>query len=257
MISPGTSSAAFYVEIAKPRLADPAQRQLTQNVIAHALDSLLRLLHPVIPFVTESIWGYLGELAAKRGMVPEQVSAHLMTASWPKSEAEHFDPTIERQFAEFQEVISAVRKIRASQSIPPRESVPVAIRCSGESLRLLEPMKAYFAALAGADVVQIGSDVMPFETDAPLAIPAIDVEVHVDLQKFIDVEAELTRLQKLYDQVVKQITGKESKLSNQNFVSRAPAEVVEKEKATLDDLVRQRESVQSDISKLKEKVSSN
>ena len=247
---------SFYVEIAKPRLSDPAQRAVTQNVIAHGLDSLLRLLHPIMPFVTESIWSYLGQLAPDRGLKPEPASEFVMTAPWPISNKAHDNPTIERQFAEFQEVVGAIRRIRSSQNIAPKDSVPVAIKCSPSSEKLLAPMKAYFKALASADVIALGPSASAFETDAPLAIPAIDVEVHVDLEQFIDVKAELTRLEKLHIQLVKQITGKESKLSNENFVTRAPADVVEKERASLSDLVSQRKSVEGDILKLKEKVSS-
>ncbi|MEO1527021.1 MAG: valine--tRNA ligase [Planctomycetota bacterium] len=246
---------SFYVEIAKPRLADDALRGVTQNVIAHGLDTLLRLLHPIMPFVTESIWSYLGELAPSRGLKPTAAGEFVMLASWPECQREHYDQDIERQFAEFQEVIGAVRKIRASQSIAPKETVPVSVRCSDSSQALLEPMKAYFGSLAGAEVMSLGPAVQPFATDAPLAIPAMDIEVHVDLEKFIDVEAELTRLEKLLGQVVKQITGKESKLSNENFVSRAPADVVEKERASLNDLVSQRDSIEVDIKKLREKSS--
>ena len=180
-----------------------------------------------------------------------------MVASWPETNDDHYDETIERQFAEFQEVVGAIRRIRSSQNIPPRETVPASIRCSDSSQKLLEPMTDYFKALAGAEVVQLGPEASAFETDAPLAIPSIDVDVHVDLEQFIDVEAELSRLEKLLGQLVKQITGKEAKLSNENFVSRAPAEVVEKERASLNDLVSQRDSVETDISKLKEKSSSN
>jgi len=248
---------SFYVEIAKPRLSDDGQRQLIQNVIAHGLDTLLRLLHPIMPFVTESIWSYLGELADRRGLQPRAVSSFLMRADWPVAEASHHDPTIERQFAEFQQVVGAIRSIRASANIAPRETVSAAIRCSASTGELLEPMTAYFLALAGAQVVAIGEDAQPFETDAPLAIPAIDVEVHVDLEKFIDVKAELSRLEKLLGQLIKQISGKESKLANESFVSRAPAEIVEKERASLEDLLHQRKSVEGDIGRLKEKSSSN
>ncbi|MCO8123622.1 valine--tRNA ligase [Stieleria sp. TO1_6] len=248
---------SFYVEIAKPRLADESQRAMTQNVIAHGLDTLLRLLHPIMPFVTESIWGYLGQLAAERGLEPTAASPFVMTADWPTAVPEHHDETIERQFAEFQEVVGAIRRIRSSQNIPPRETVPVAIRCSPSSQTLLDPMKTYFEALTGADVVAIGPDAQGFATDAPLALPSIDVEVHLDLEKFIDVEAELARLEKLLDQLNKQITGKEAKLSNENFVARAPADVVENERGSLAELVQQRDTVTADIGKLKEKVSSN
>ncbi|TWT93940.1 valine--tRNA ligase [Stieleria varia] len=242
---------SFYVEIAKPRLADETLRGPTQVMLAHGLDMLLKLLHPIMPFVTESIWGFLNEAAPERGLDPSKPSEFLMKGEWPESIAEHHDETIERQFAEFQEIVSAIRGIRASQNIPPREQVPVAIRCSESSQALLQPMQSYFGSLTGADVVALGPDAKPFPTDAPLSLPSIDVDVHVDLEKFIDVEAELGRLEKLHAQLIKQITGKEGKLSNENFVARAPQDVVEKERESLSDLVRQRESVEGDIEKLK------
>ncbi|TWU33322.1 valine--tRNA ligase [Novipirellula artificiosorum] len=242
---------SFYVEIAKPRLSDDSLRAVTQAVIAHGLDTLLRLLHPIMPFVTESIWGFLNEAAAERGLPEPTVAPRfVMTAAWPEAVASHHDESIERQFNEFQEVVGAIRRIRASQNIAPRESVPVAIRCSPSSAALLEPMRTYFQGLAGAEVVALGEQANAFEIDAPLALTSLDIDVHVDLEKFIDVEAELARLEKLLDQLVKQITGKQQKLSNENFVSRAPAEVVAKERDSLEDLQKQRKSVQSDIQRL-------
>ncbi|TWT67219.1 valine--tRNA ligase [Allorhodopirellula solitaria] len=245
---------SFYVEIAKPRLSDPEQKAMTQNVIAHGLDQLLRLLHPIMPFVTESVWSYLGGLAPRRG-VPEPVNAgaFVMTSEWPTAHADHHDVKIERQFSEFQKIIGAIRQIRASQNIKPSETVPVAIRCDESSRELLEPMKAYFASLASADIVAIGSDAKPFETDAHLGLPEVDVDVHVDLEKFIDVDAELGRLEKLLSQITGQISGKENKLNNESFVSRAPAPIVAKERESLTGLREQYASVQNDISRLKAK----
>lgn len=245
---------SFYVEIAKPRLDDPSQRAITQSVMAHGLDTLLRLLHPTMPFVTEAIWECLNEAASERGLPSPSKSAQFaMIAPWPESVSSHHDPSIERQFAEFQEVVGAIRRIRASQNIPPRETVPVSIRCSASSQKLLQPMTVYFEGLAGAQIVALGPDAEAFETDAPLALTSIDIDVHVDLEKFIDVDAELSRLEKLLSQLVKQITGKEQKLGNENFVSRAPEEVVAKERESLTDLQRQRDSVEGDIERLRSK----
>ncbi len=245
---------SFYVEIAKPRLADVDKRAITQSVMAHGLDNLLRLLHPTMPFVTEAIWEYLNQVAPERGLPePTQASRFTMLAPWPQSQADHHDDSIERQFAEFQEVIGAIRRIRASQNIAPRETVPVSIRCSDSSKQLLEPMADYFRGLAQAEITAIGPDAAAFETDAPLAIPALDIEVHVDLEKFIDIDAELSRLEKLLAQLVKQITGKEQKLNNDNFVSRAPEDVVQRERESLGDLKKQRVSVEGDIQRLRAK----
>lgn len=245
---------SFYLEIAKPRLADPEKRATTQAVMAHGLDTLLRLLHPTMPFVTEVIWEHLNQVANRRGLSqPAEASPFVMKAPWPVAQMQHFNESIERQFAEFQEVVSAIRKIRASQNIAPRETVPVAVRCSESSKELLEPMKESFISLAQADVVAVGSAVKPFETDAPLAIPSIDIDVHVDLEKFIDIGAELARLDKLMTQITKQIAGKVAKLSNENFVSRAPEDVVQRERQSLDELKNQQASVAGDIDRLKAK----
>ena len=246
---------SFYVEIAKPRLADTEKRATTQSVMAHGLDTLLRLLHPTMPFVTEAIWEHLNQLAPERGLTAlKKKSRFIMQASWPNAETSHFDPSIERQFSEFQEVVGAIRRIRASQNIAPKETVPVAIRCSESSRALLEPMKDSFISLTQADVIAMGPEVTPFETDAPLAIPSMDIEVHVDLEKFIDLDAELARLDKLMNQLTKQISGKEAKLNNENFVSRAPEDVVQRERDSLDELRGQQESVAGDIARLKTKA---
>ncbi len=243
---------SFYVEIAKPRLDDEAHRAIPQRVLAHSLDTLLRLLHPIMPFVTESIWGHLGDVAPVRGLAsPLPAGKFVMTSDWPVSDALHYDATIERQFAEFQEVVGAIRRIRASQNIAPRETLPVAIHCNDSSLQLLAPMQSYLEALAGAEVIAIGPAAAPFATDAPLAIPSIDITVHVDLEKFIDFGAEQARLEKLEGQIVKQITTKEQKLNNESFVSRAPADVVDKERESLAELKQQLRTVQTDLQKLK------
>ncbi|TWT69212.1 valine--tRNA ligase [Crateriforma conspicua] len=243
---------SFYVEIAKPRLSDPGQRDTVQAMMAHGLDTLLRLLHPTMPFVTESIWSFLNVAAGHRGVPhPADPGKFLMQAAWPDADESHYDEAIERQFNEFQQVVGAVRQIRASQNIAPRETVPVSIRCTESSQELLQPMTDYFGQLCGAEVTALGPDAKPFDVDAPLNLPSIDIDVHVDLDKFIDVDKELSRLEKLLGQIVKQISGKESKLSNENFVSRAPEQVVAKERESLDDLRKQLAVVEGDIQRLK------
>ena len=245
---------SFYLEIAKPRLSDPEKRSQTQLIMAHGLDTLLRLLHPTMPFVTEVIWEHLNQVAPTRGLEKQTESSRFaMVAPWPNADLSHFDESIERQFSEFQEVVGAIRRIRASQNIAPKETVPVAIRCSESSKRLLQPMHESFMSLAQAEVVEVGPDAQAFETDAPLAIPSMEIDVHVDLEKFIDIEAELARLDKLLIQITKQISGKEAKLGNENFVSRAPEEVVQRERQTLEELRGQQESVSGDIARLKAK----
>ncbi len=244
---------SFYVEIAKPRLSDPSERVKVQNMLAHGLDSLLRLLHPIMPFVTEEIWQHLNQLAPQRG--PQDappVSKFIMDAPWPEVSEAHRAGTIEQQFARFQAVLGAIREIRSRQNIPPKETVPFAVRCDAETTSLLEPMKDYFVALANAEATGFG-DVQAFETGVQVAIATFDIDVYLDLEKFIDVEAELERLVKLQERLEKQIGGKRAKLSNESFVDRAPAAIVEQERSSLTELEQQLTEVLRMIETLRNK----
>ncbi len=244
---------SLYVEMAKARLSDPATRPATQTIIAHALDTLLRLLHPFMPFVTEEIWQHLAQVAPSRGLQsPQPATAFVMLAPWPTvDDRDAGNQEIETQFSVFREVLGAIRRIRSSQNIAPRESVPAAVRCDAAIAALLQPMQVLLESMANAQITQIGPTVQPFATDAPLAIPSFEIDVHVDLEQFIDVAAELTRLERLLGQVVKQIAGKEQKLGNENFVSRAPQQVVDQERQSLEELRRQETGLASDIQRLK------
>lgn len=243
---------SYYVEMAKPRLQDPKQKAATQQVLAHTLDQLLRLLHPMIPFITEAIWQELakfGEVRCLDGVAQEQ--KWLMKSEWPDADAEAQDANIEQQFASFVAVLGALREIRSRQNIPPKEEVRFTVECEPVICKLLEPMLPYFKALAKANCEGLGKSFGELEVP-PAQISADGMEVSVDLGDFIDVEAEITRNEKLLENIVKQISGKEAKLSNENFVKRAPADVVEKERASLADLHQQQETVASALKRLRE-----
>ena len=242
---------SYYVEMAKPRLQDPTHRKATQQVLAHTLDQLLRLLHPMIPFVTEAIWQQLDGFGSIRTLDGQPESEKwLMKSKWPVAVAEHQSPEIEVQFASFVAVLGALREIRSGQNIPPKESVSFTVGCDARTQLLLEPMLPFFQALAKATCTGLGSGFA--ELDVPPATITVDsMEVTVDLGKFFNVEAEIDRNEKLLENLVKQISGKEAKLSNENFVKRAPADVVEKERAGLADLQQQQESVSTALQRLR------
>ncbi|WP_153559266.1 valine--tRNA ligase [Roseimaritima sediminicola] len=246
---------SFYVEIAKPRLNDAAERPKVQNMLVRGLDTLLRLLHPMMPFVTEQIWHHLNQLAPQRDPNAAPAPAFIMQAAWPESVAEHRDETIEQQFARFQAVLGAIREIRSRQNIPPRETVPFAVRCDAASADLLRPMQDYFAAMAHAQATLFG-EAQAFETGVQVAIAGLDMDVYLDLEKFIDVEAELKRLGKLEERLEKQIGGKRNKLANESFVARAPEAIVQQERDSLAELEQQLEEVHANIAKMQRKQSS-
>ncbi|MBN2477630.1 MAG: class I tRNA ligase family protein [Pirellulales bacterium] len=230
---------SFYVEMVKARLQDPASRPVAQRVLAHTLDSILRLLHPMIPFVTEEVWQLLGKVAPQRGIDSVGPAAEsIMIAPWPQCDAAREDPQIEARFARFQEVLRAVREIRSRQNVPPKKPIEFSVRCQPEVAALLEPMQPYFVTMAGAQPIAWGPSAEAPALSASVTSPGI--EVFVDLAGLIDVEAEIARKRQELEKLDKLITGKKKKLENRNFLERAPAAVVQKEQDALTELEQQR-----------------
>lgn len=241
---------SFYVEMAKPRLQDPETRHQVQRVLAHVLDRMLRLLHPITPFVTEAIWQQLNRIMRNRDFITGECSADwIVRASWPTPDAQHIKPEIERQFSHFVALIGAVREIRSRQNIAPKQQVSFSVKCSAEMRELLAPMGKFLEAMANARAEQWSDDPVVPSVNAAVSIPEMDV--YVDLTQFIDVAAEISRNEKLLANLVKQIQGKEGRLSNESFVSRAPADIIEKERQALADLIAQRQAAADAIEKLK------
>ncbi len=240
---------SFYVEMVKARLGDAALRPTAQRVLAHTLDALLRLLHPIIPFVTEEIWQLLAEPAPVRGVdTPTPAAESIMIAPWPEADLARQNGEIEARFARFQEVLRAVRDIRTRQNVPPRKEVRFSVRCDAATADLLRPMEPYFAKMADARATGWGPDVLPPELSANVALTGM--EVFVDLAELIDVGAELTRNQQEEVRLEGLKAAKQKKLENENFVQRAPAAIVQGERNALKDLETQLAAVKAVIERL-------
>jgi valyl-tRNA synthetase len=219
----------------KGRLQDDEARPLAQRVLAHTLDVLLRLLHPMIPFLTEEVWQRLGEIAPQRGIpTAEPAAESIMIAAWPEADASRRDERIEAQFALFQDVLRAVREIRSRQNVPSKTRIDFTTRCDADKAELLAAMEHYFEPMAGARPTGWGPDVEPPALSANVVLPG--VEVFVDLAELIDVNAEIAKNEQEARKLDGFITGKKKKLENENFTSRAPAAVVEKEREGLAEL---------------------
>jgi valyl-tRNA synthetase len=243
--------------------ASHSTKETAQRVLAHALDVLMRLLHPMMPFLTEEVWQLLGKVAPSRGInepspssslkgTGNQATESICIAPWPTADTTRQDPTIEQQFANFQAVLGAVREIRQTQNIPQREELSFSVRCDRATAELLRPMQPYFAQMARATATDVGAnagapDVAASRTLAGRTGP---LEVHVDVSRFIDKKAECKRLEKDRENLRKQISSIEGKLANKNFVEKAPAEVVDQQRAKLDELRAQLTSVESALMKL-------
>ena len=233
---------SFYLEMVKQRLQNEQARPVAQRVLAYALDVLLRLLHPMIPFLTEDVWQRLAQLAPERGLdQPSAAAESIMIAPWPSPVSAHEDAEIETRFARFQEVLRGVREIRSRQNVPPRQAIEFAVRCNVDMAQLLEPMIPYFASMAGATATAMGPEIEPPPLSANAVLPG--AEIFVDLKGLIDVEAEMARKRKELEKIDAQIAGKQKKLANENFVRRAPAEVVDRERAGLKQLEEKRSAI--------------
>jgi valyl-tRNA synthetase len=237
-----------YLELCKPRLADPTQRDRARGMLLMGLDTILRLLHPMMPFVTEEIWQHLREAAGGRRMPWDDpprpdgdadpsasiVAESIMIARWPTPPASWIDAATEIQFGTFLALVAAIREIRARQNVPPKTRVSVGIRASAETATLLEPLRSPLESMAMAEITQLGFAASP----GPLAATATAAgcDLFVDLAGLVDIEAEIARLTKETEKTVGFVLAKQKKLGDETFTARAPAAVVAKERAQLAEL---------------------
>ena len=240
---------SFYVEMVKARLGEPSSRPTAQRVLAQVLDTLLRLLHPMTPFVTEEVWQLLAAIAPRRGIdAVEPAAQSIMIAPWPECDAARRNERIEAQFGRFQEVLRAVRDIRGRQNVPPRTQIAFAIRCDEATAALLRPMEPYFASMAAARPTAWGPDVKAPPLSADVALPGM--EIFVDLSELIDVAAERQRKEQDLAKLDGLIAAKRKKLENRSFIDRAPPAVVQGERDSLADLENQRAAVAAFLERL-------
>jgi valyl-tRNA synthetase len=222
-----------YLELCKPRLNKPEQKNQACQMLLLGLDTILRLLHPIMPFVTEEIWQSLSRDHGLRQYPwdTNPIPPSVMVASWPQPPEAWKDPTTEKQFKDFLEIVSGIREIRSRQNIPPRKFVDVSIRAPSDKNSLLTPMKSAIEAMAVCNVVALANDVQPVAGSAEIS--AADCDIFIDLADLIDVDAEITRLRRELEKLDKAIKSKQSKLNNENFVSHAPPAIVQKESEQL------------------------
>lgn len=245
----------WYIEMAKSRLRPEAHgedsRRAVQRVLVGVLDVILRLLHPVMPFVTESIWQALGEAAFERGLPkPEPAAESIMIAPWPQLPEGWQDAAVEARIARLQALVRAIRNIRNQYTVPEKASVDVVVRCSASTAQDFETLRPFIHALARVGNLDCGPD----RAKPPQSAAAVhaEFEAYVSLKGLIDVEAEVKRLSRLKADKERALQGVRAKLANANFVAKAPAEVVAQQRAVEADLVQQIDSIANNLKQLTE-----
>ncbi len=213
----------WYLEISKTSLYNgTAERRCdVLSILFHVLEGTMRLLHPVMPFITEEIWQRL----------PNKQGDSIMIAPFPHYDAAMIDRDAMSAFALIEQVISAIRNIRSTMNIPPDKEITAYFIGREDELHLLKSVQSYVAALAKITVFQFGKDA-PAQSASAVAG---GVEVYLPLEGLIDFDVERKRLNNEIDKIEKELVKTEKKLSNDNFISRANPDVVEKERTKKDE----------------------
>lgn len=219
--------ADWYLELIKPRFQDgasAASREAARATLAHVLDRACRLLHPLIPFVTESLWS---RLPWPEG---EPRPDALIVAPWPEADPARTLPDAEAAIAEVQELVQTVRALRKAYGVSEGKRVPVRLGGASEALQdAIQAEQAAVERLAGAEEFAFGGLVSG--AIGGTGVLKTGVEVFVSLEGVVDLDEERARLKGEIERSKKQLAAAHGKLANANFVERAPAEVVDKERA--------------------------
>ncbi|MEZ5983077.1 MAG: valine--tRNA ligase [Parvularculaceae bacterium] len=229
----------WYVELSKPALMDgaPDLRDETRKTAAWALDHILKLLHPFMPFITEELWG---ETAAR--------DTRLILAGWPAENAKLASPDAAAEINWVIGLISAIRSVRAEMNVPAGAKIPLAaVNLSGANMAKLSAHEAVIARLARLETVAQEAAapkgaVQVIHEGAVFALPLAGV---------IDIAAERARLTKEIDKCVKEVSAIDKKLGNANFVERAPVEVVEENRERRAEYEARREKLLAALETLK------
>ncbi len=235
----------WYLELIKPRLYASSQPETKKRVLGLALwvlKTAVRLLHPVMPFITEEIW---------QAVRQPSDSESIVVAPWPQSAPDLLNSEAEEKMAFLQDFIGAVRAIRSEMNVPPTRKAPVLVTgLTAQQEALLRENEEYVFRLAGVEKLDILGELKALKQAASAVVRG--AELFVPLEGLIDLKKERERLAREVERLENLLSQVTRKLANPNFVSRAPKEVVEKERLKQQAYRIDLEKVKKNLASLKE-----
>ncbi|MBB4843994.1 valyl-tRNA synthetase [Paucibacter oligotrophus] len=221
----------WYLEIAKVQIAqgDAAQQRATRRTLIRVLETVLRLLHPIAPFITEELWQTVAPVAGRKAA---DVESYIVSAAYPQAQPERIDPVADAWVASLKTVVGTCRSLRSEMNLSASERVPLLV---GGDTRFLSEAAPFLKVLAKLSEVQIINDEAAFNAASRAAPVLVHGEARLALHVEIDVAAETARLSKEITRLTSEIAKAEAKLGNEGFVARAPAAVVAQERQRISD----------------------
>ncbi|MFO8025565.1 valine--tRNA ligase [Thiohalophilus sp.] len=236
----------WYLELSKPVLmsdsASDAARRGTRRTLVRVLEAVLRLAHPIMPYITEEIWQKVAPLAAREGNT-------IMTQPYPEADRDKIDNTAIEEMEWIKQFIIGIRQIRSGMDIKPGKPLPVFLQHYGQADKeRVERHRHYLQNLARIESIEWLSE----EQEAPESATALagDMQILIPMAGLIDKETELARLNKELDKLESDARRVEGKLGNAGFVDKAPETVVQKERDKLRDI----QSTLQQLKSQKEKI---
>jgi valyl-tRNA synthetase len=242
----------WYLELSKPVLfndATPENAQRgTRRTLVRVLETILRLNHPIIPFITEECWQHVASLAGRKGT--DMAGESIMLQPYPEADSNKIDEKAEHDLEWVKTFISGIRRIRSEMDIPPGKPLAVLLQnASTDDKALFDDNLAFITTLAKLEKVEW----LATGDEAPESATALvgEMKILIPLAGLIDKDAELARLQKEIGKIQVNIDKTTQKLVNKNFVDKAPAAVVEKERERLTEMTTAIEQLKEQEEKIK------
>ena len=211
----------WYIELSKSSLlSEGPVKQIAQNVLVHVLTASLKLLHPFMPFITEEIWQKLPTGENEKS---------IMCTAFPKFEAKKADPDIEQRLGLMMDIVTSVRNIRGEMNLSPGVTLPLMIKTEdAEKTQIILDNTRSINELARVELGDVNARVVKPKVAASSILDGMDLIV--PLEGMMDFAEERTRVEKELKKIEKDLLFLDKKLSNQNFVKKAPPEIIEKDK---------------------------